>query len=357
MRFKRKLILVLILVTILTVIQFLLPADSRVVIWYDRFVFRPFQSLRNTLFSVVPFSVGDILYALGGLALLVVIIRWLYFLVRFRTHKHDLALSLLHSVVSICGIYILFVLGWGGNYYKQSLSQYWNLQSEHTDKKDMVAFDKYLVRRLNSCVTAYQEQSFRKINKQAQDYYKDYTDSRIRAQGMRVKSSLYGFWMQHLGIQGYYNPFTGEAQVNRYLPNFMLPFVICHEMAHQAGIAAEDDANLLAYAVGTTSPDSLFRYSSFLNIWLYTHALVKATDTSLAKQLRSELNPLTRAHLDTLRAIRKRYESDFSEYSGALYDSYLRLHHQKEGIGSYNLVAASAWAWEQRRRPRVIAIP
>src|SRR5690606_3819350 len=144
--------------------------------------------------------------------------------------------------------------------------------------------------------------------------------------------------MQHLGIQGYYNPWTGEAQVNRYLPSFMLPFVICHEMAHQAGIAAEDDANLLSYVVSTIAEDSLFRYSAYFNIWLYTHARLKRFDPEKASLLKENLNPKTLAHIDTLRKIRRQYNSDISLYSGTIYDGYLKLHHQKDGIESYNKV-------------------
>jgi hypothetical protein len=155
--------------------------------------------------------------------------------------------------------------------------------------------------------------------------------------------------MQHLGIQGYYNPFTGEAQVNSFLPAFMQPFVISHEMAHQSGIAAEDDANLLAYALGATSGDSSFNYSAYLNVWLYTHARVRAVDTHMANIFRKQLNPITKSHLDTLRAIRRKFDSDVNDYSSYLYDEYLKLHNQKEGIETYDKVSISAWAWERQR--------
>jgi hypothetical protein len=358
MRYKRKLIAVMVVVAVLTVIQFLLPDNSRVVAFYDAWIFRPFQSARNVVFSLVPISVGDILYIIGGIVLVVTVGRWLYFIVRFRTRKHDLAHSLLHTIVTLGVVYIIFILGWGGNYYKTPLADYWGISHEVHPDSSMAGFDRFLVGQLNTYAPGYHEERFKDIDERAQNYYKDYTDSRTRAHGIKAKASIFGFWMQHLAIQGYYNPFTGEAQVNRFLPPFMLPFVICHEMAHQAGIAAEDDANLLAYAVGSTPRDSLFRYSSYLNLWLYTHARLRQTDSSLAKALRAELNPLTLSHLDTLKAIRMRYASDVADYSGALYDGYLRLHHQKDGIESYNKVAVSAWEWEQRRdREGVIRIP
>src|SRR5690606_35622541 len=153
----------------------------------------------------------------------------------------------------------------------------------------------------------------------------------------------------YLGIQGYYNPFTGEAQVNNTLPPFMLPFVVCHEMAHQSGIAAEDDANLLAYAICTAAPDSTFAYSGYFTRWLYTQPRLTQMDSVKANAMMERLNPISRAQLDTLRAMRRKYRNGISNYSGALYDSYLRLHNQKDGIRSYNNVALSAWSLEIRR--------
>jgi len=82
------------------------------------------------------------------------------------------------------------------------------------------------------------------------------------------------------------------------------------------------------------------------------------TDTAKASFCKSQLNPLSLRHLDTLRDIRKRYRSDVSLYSGHLYDQYLRMHNQHEGLGSYNKVTVSAWAWErQAKKDEIIRLP
>jgi hypothetical protein len=147
-------------------------------------------------------------------------------------------------------------------------------------------------------------------------------------------------------VQGYYNPFTGEAQVNANLPKFMLPFVIMHEMAHQYGVGAEDDANLLAYVLSMKSNDNGLRYSASFNIWLYAHSMLRQRDTVAANEIKAMLNPITLGHIDTLRALRRKYRGDFSKYSGRAYDSYLKLNNQKDGIESYDKVAISAYLWE-----------
>jgi hypothetical protein len=330
--------------------QVILPYSLAVISFYDRFIFHPFQFIRNILFGFIPLSIGDIFYVVAFLAIIATIVRLVYFLVKVKTHGKYIFLTLLHSIMYLALAYLIFFIGWGGNYYKPSITAYWDLdRTKWTTDSALINFDEYLVNKINFYAPYYTEASFNDVEKSARTYYKQYTDSRTKLQGLNTKASIFGYLMQHLAIQGYYNPFTGEAQVNRFLPPFMLPFVVAHEMAHQAGVAAEDDANLLAYALSVETPDKNFNYSAYFNIWLYTNSRLRSVDSNLAKSFKARLNPLSQSHIDTLRAIRRRYNGEVSNYSSQLYDEYLKLHNQKEGINSYNKVAATAWAWEQWR--------
>jgi hypothetical protein len=363
MRYKRRIIILIVIIIVLTGLEFSLPGHPHMVRLYDRFVFYPYQAVRNFLFGHLPFSVGDVLYTLAAIAILIGLGRWVYFLIKFKTHKYRLLLSFLHTLIIPGVVYILFVLGWGANYYKPELKKFWGLKidtAKTIDTGAMANFDRYLVNKLNDEAQHYHPRPIADINKWAKEYYQRYTDCRLKYGGQNAKPSLFGYYMQYFGIQGYYNPFTGEAQIDESLPNYMLPFVVCHEMAHQAGIAAEGDANLLSYVVGTASNDTLFNYSCYFNIWLYAHGQLRRVDSTLAKSISVNLNSLTKAHLDTLRQLRNKYHSELSRYSMELYDSYLRLHQQKEGIRGYNNVTASAEAWERERVVRkdsLIRIP
>ena len=350
MRYKKKLIILLLLILVFTGIQYTLPYYPAIVTFYDRYIFRPFQTFRNVTIGLIPLSIGDILYIIGGILAFVALIRWTFFLIKIKTHAHYLLTSFLHGIISVATLYIVFVLGWGGNYYKPTLTTFWDLdETRGAYNSSLISYDAFLVNKLNTYAPNYKPLSFKDAEKRAREYYKKYTNSRTKMHGLNVKRSIFGYFMQHLGIQGYYNPFTGEAQVNSFLPSFMLPFVISHEMAHQSGIAAEDDANLLAYVLGATADDTSFNYSAYLNVWLYTNARVRGIDTHMANSFKRELNPITQSHLDTLRAIRRKFDSDVNDYSSFLYDEYLKLHNQKEGIETYDKVSISAWAWERQR--------
>lgn len=351
LRYKRKFILLTILFVLVGLVQFVFPNNLGLASLYNSYIFRPFQSLRNTLFSAVPFSVGDVLYLIAFLAIITVLVRWIYFLVRIRTAHHELAQSVLNSIISLGIVYLLFFVGWGGNYYNPTLSKFWKLSPVTMPvEPSITAYDSFLIDRLNSLAPDYKGLPFKTTNKLAKEYYKTLVSSKTRLRNMRSKASLYGYFMQYMGIQGYYNPFTGEAQVNNALPEFMLPFVVCHEMAHQSGIAAEDDANLLSYAICVSAKDSSFNYSGYFNLWLYAQNRLKQLNPAAADTMFARLNTITKAQVDTLRKIRMEYRSAFSEWSGALYDTYLKLHNQKDGIKSYNNVVLSAYEWETRRK-------
>jgi hypothetical protein len=54
------------------------------------------------------------------------------------------------------------------------------------------------------------------------------------------------------------------------------------------------------------------------------------------------------------------YQNEYARYSTELFDTYLKMQDQKEGIRSYSNVAVSAWQLELRRAAgnrRLIRIP
>lgn len=349
------------MLALLALMQTVLPYRPSWTIIYADYIFVPFQSIRNTLFGWSQLSFGDLMYFTMGAYLLWLVGKWIYYLVTVKQNHTKLGNSLLNFVIFFATVYLVFLIGWGGNYYKPTLADYWRMDKSkwETDTTDIV-YDKFLTDKLNIYVAGYQTLKFKEARKDAMAYYKEHTDCKARLHGLNIKPSIYGYLMQHLGIQGYYNPITGEAQVNRYLPDFMLPFVMVHEMAHQAGIAAEDDANLLAYSISIQSGNPTFRYSAYLNMWLYNHYRIEKRAPELAEQLMANLNPITLEHLEVLRKIREEYRSEFSAYSSGLYDFYLRMLQQEEGIGSYSKSVITTYAWEQSRdsiRHRKLYIP
>lgn len=351
---------------VLWLLLFLFAQSAGFMAFYSASLYPLLQQGRCTVFNIIPFSVGDILYLLGGLWLLLTLVRWVYYIRKFGVHKDRLLASVLNTLNVLVGVYLFFLLFWGGNYYKEPLAKTWrldigkNLGKEARMKKNranLIAFNKFLAEKLNHSVGGYTTLSHKDMNMRALLYYREFTNCRVKDNGLHIKASLYSALMLRMGVDGYYNPITGEGQANTRQPQFIMPFVICHEMAHQAGIAAEGDANLLAYALCTSVNDPVFRYSAWFNLWLYANNRLYRLDSVQAKQYEETLPALTRKQIDTLERMYRQYHGTISRTTSEIYDSYLRMQ-QQEGISSYGNVVREAWAWEQKQGgKRQINIP
>lgn len=89
------------------------------------------------------------------------------------------------------------------------------------------------------------------------------------------------------GILGTTIPLTGEAAVNPQTPAVVLPFVMCHEMAHRMCIASDADANLSAFLACRANPQAEFQYSAYLMAYRYCYdalMLLSTADSRAAAQ-------------------------------------------------------------------------
>lgn len=332
-------------------LQLSLSHSEAALVFYIRHIFQPLQQARSFLFNNLPFSLGDTVYLLIALLALLLIIRTIYFLFTIRKNKNDFFVELLRLITLPTVVYFLFLVFWGGNYSRKPLSATWKQQASTWDSTALISITRTLVDKMNE----EQKQTLKfpnlkKLNKQANEYYHQYFGNRVAR--LKVKPTSLGYMLNYLGIQGYYNPLSGEAQFNRFIPVFMHPFVVSHEMAHQAGIAAEDDANLLAYIIGAESKDPAFRYSSYFNLFVYAYSDLKAKDSVSAQNIFAALNQQSKNDLDTLRANNRRYRSSFRKFTTSLYDDYLRFHGQIDGIQTYSDVTRWVYYWEQSTKQK-----
>lgn len=317
--------------------------------WYAKFFvasgFPLLQTLRSAVLNLIPFSWGDLVY----FVFFIVCIR--IFFVFFRKkqwrEKHEFALVVLRFLRFNLFVGLLLYLLWSSLYAQPKLSTQLGLQNPKNVTNEMlIRFDDTLISRLNILVHKMDSIPFSKISDMAAIEYKKFDSSF----DLNTKASLLSNGLPYFGIEGYFNPLTGEAQVNKNLPNFMLPFVIAHEMAHQTGIAAEDDANLMAYIRSVQSDNVSFQYSAYFNIWLYTHRKVHKIDSLRADFLKQRLNPKTLTHLAILKQRNQRYKTFLDDWSSFVFDAFLKLGNQKEGIESYRSVAYAALLWEQKQQ-------
>ena len=70
-------------------------------------------------------------------------------------------------------------------------------------------------------------------------------------------------------MQGYFYPFSMEANYNQIMNIMNKPATMCHELAHLKGFIQEDEANLIGYLACIGSEDPFFQYSGYLSVLNY----------------------------------------------------------------------------------------
>ena len=166
-----------------------------------------------------------------------------------------------------------------------------------------------------------------------------------------VKQIMLSDYMTYTHISGVYTFFTGEANLNTNYPYFVNVYTTAHEMAHQRGIARENEANFLAYLVCIGSDDPYMQYSGYLNMYEYLASPLYSASPSLYSKTIERLDQRVRYDLHCYSEFFDKYRDNAAaEVSDAVNNTYLVLQ-GTEGSKSYGMVVDLAVAYHLREQP------
>ena len=255
----------------------------------------------------------------------------------------------------LSGIYIIFNVFWGINYNRLGIRRQLGLTDSAYTKDELIALNRDLLAKVNEDKASIivHHRSFisgRKLYEAAEDAYKsaEIKFPFLHYSHRSVKSSMWGWLGNYTGFQGYYNPFTGEAQVNSTIPSFLQPYTTCHEMAHQLGYAKEDEANFAGFLAAKSSRDTIFHYSVYLDMFLYANRNLYMLDTTAAKEVRRLLSPAVKADLKEMRDFNLKHKSFIGPVISWIYGKYLENNQQPAGIMTYDEVTGFLIAFRKK---------
>ena len=336
-------LLALLLVTISIKIFSLFP--DAVEQYYSNGVYPLISRAQRLLLGWIPFSIGDILYFIAGLYLLLKVVALIKVIVRKKMNSTYLLRTGKSVVCGILAVYIFFNVLWGLNYNRSGIAEHLGLTQQEIKAPDLLAVMEQIVVRLNELDSAARlnRQPLEKKRNLFEGSISSYTrleklNQRFHYSTPSVKPSLYSYLGNYMGFTGYYNPFSGEAQVNTTVPAYIQPFVTCHEIGHQLGYAKESEANFAGYLSASSSDNPAFRYSAYFDLYLYGRRYVYLQDSIQGKQLDSLLRPGVKKDIRDLRDFVKRHANPVEDFIDLVYGEYLKANEQPSGRVSYSEV-------------------
>ena len=287
---------------------------------------------RSLYFNRFPFPLGDITYTVVFLS----IIYWI-----ITTNWKNWFLILLRLVTGILLLILWFQLSWGLNYYRKPIFDQKELKSYTED--DLTQLTRFFAQESNrlhlqlskgDSLPVELDGSKKEIIKRVAT-----APSQHKIVG-KAKISLYSLPLSYMGFSGYLNPFTLEAQVNGRMPKINLPLTTAHEVAHQQGYAAENEANFVGFLHCYQHPALEIQYAAALFGFRYTYNELYKANPTIAREILCSLYPGILDNFKASSAFWQKHKNPLEPLFKKSYDNYLKINNQKLGIQSYNAVVS-----------------
>ena len=314
----------------------------------ERFYSNGFYPIISKIFRYMlgwlPFSFGDLVYA----AAIIYSIRWLF--VNINRLKTDTKYWFIDIASAVSIIYFAFHLFWGLNYYRLPLHTSLNLKSEYTTQQ-LVNVTKKLITKSNALYNdiagndtlkidiPYSKTEILNLAPLGYDNLKN-TFPHLEYHPKSAKKSLFSYPLTYMGFSGYLNPLTNEAHVDALIPIYLFPTTTTHEMAHQLGFAAENEANFIGCLAAINHDDIYFKYTGYTFALRFCLNEISKRDDTLFKSLYETVNKGILNNYKEARHFWDSYENPFEPLFKKTYNSYLKANKQVKGMESYSYVVA-----------------
>ena len=360
-----RLLRTIFLILLVVLISFFETNSTWVEQYYYLDVYPKISAFQRTIFGWIPFSIGDALYLF---LIAFIIISFFIFIKNILEKKYSTYayLTIAQKVLNIgLIVFISFKLLWGLNYSRKGITHQLQIKEKKHSKAEVID----LIQQLITDANYYRKQikdtalptiDFKTVIKETTTAYQlaEQQFPYLKIHRFSLKQNLFSTVGNYLSYTGYYNPFTGEAQVRSDIPSILTPAIACHEVAHQLGYASEDEANFIAYLITNTSKNIYFKYSITLELLDYAYKdlmikYLKDDDIKNYRYMKFQLDDCADVQVKKDRKAIKEFflknRKDVSDFSSTIYDQYLKLNKEQQGIDSYSNVIELVLSYQKQK--------
>ena len=297
---------------------FLLKKNPNIVNnYYSKLLYKKLIFFKNFFFNLSDFAIGEILY----FSFLCCTIFYFF--------RNTVSINFIISSTLI--VISFFYASWGINYFRPPIKRSIAKEDVITEKR-IKKLTKYFSIQCNKL-----RKEINSKNKNKGNHLIAYKEL-IESENNKFKYSSISLILCYLGIKGYYNPFTNEANINSRIPEILVPITAYHELAHKQGIASESDANFIGFLNAFNSYDIEIKYSACFFAFRYLYYDLNIINPNLAQSIYSTLNNEVKKDLSTVSNFWMYYANRFQKIQRSIFDFFLKTQGQKKGIKSYNEV-------------------
>ncbi|NMH86617.1 DUF3810 domain-containing protein [Flavivirga algicola] len=292
----------------------------------------------------LPFSFGDFVYTFS----MVYIVRWFYKnRKRLRKNTKQWVVDVFSAVAIM---YFAFHLFWGFNYYRLPLHKSLNIANDYNTEQ-LIAVTEKLIKKSNALHLKITDNdtigvdlpySKGEVLNMTPIGYENLKQifPHLEYHPKSIKKSLYSYPLTYMGFSGYLNPFTNEAHVNGLIPVYKVPTTASHEIAHQLGYAAENEANFIGCMAAINHDDIYFRYTGYTFGLRFCLNEIYRRDACLFEDMVADVHVGILKNYKEVREFWEAHENPTEPLFKLFYGNFLKANNQNKGMKSYSYVVA-----------------
>ena len=297
----------------------------------------------------VDFSVMEVLYVLAVLLSLGYLAWSIIAVVRARGRRRQRAYGAVLGALCACvTVGTLFFFLWGLSFWTDSFQDKSGIYAQPVAPKDLKSVTAYFAERTALSAgdvprdeTGRFAVSWKEILADSPHVYDALEEEFpfLAFEDKGVKPMFFSRLMSRMDFTGFYCAYTGESNVNIDSPACLLPSTVTHELAHQRGIASEQECNFLAVLAATASGNPAYVYSGWLMGYIYLGNALYSLDPDTYWAIRDTLPETVQADLAHNNAYWAQFRNSAAKkVSSKVYDSMLKAYGDERGIQSYGTV-------------------
>ena len=307
-------------------------------------VIRPVHRFLAKLTDHVPFSIAEVLILAAGVLLIVLTGRTVWLLIRRPGRLRTLGRWILTVGSAGLAVYAGFCLLWGVFYYGDDFMERSGFETREISAEELERVTVYFaglaneyssrVPRDGDGVCASDRAA---VLEKSRSLYTaaERACPELEGPAVRAKPFFFSKLLSLTDFTGFFFPFTAEANVNTDSPASEFASTVAHELAHQRGVAKEQEANFCAVYASLLDGDPDYCYSACLMAYTYLGNALYSADRGAWEMVWDGLNDDVKRDLAYTRAYWQRYDTPVQAVSNTVYEGFLYSYDQELGLKSY----------------------